>query len=341
MQTTKPIRSADDLFSGPGEMNERCRSFPWSSTSLGATERWPAALRLIVRTMMASPFAVNLWCGADKILIYNDAYRRALGAKHPSALGRPGREVWSEIWSDVRPMFDQIDAGGPPVFAENQQFAMARSGVPGELAHAWFTFGLSAVRDEVGWPVAYFNPAVETTAQVMAEEAARRSEARLRDVFAQAPSFMAVLRGPEHRLEFANEAYIALIGGRREIVGRTIEEILPEVRAQGFIALLDGVLTSGQPFVGRETAATLDGRQLFVNFVFQPLLEGDSAPAGVLVHGVDVTEQVQARREVERLLAEAREAAERLVEANERLAEQQTELELQNDELQARTAERE
>lgn len=43
--------------------------------------------------------------------------------------------------------------------------------------------------------------------------------ARLVEVFRQAPSFLAVLRGPQHVFEYANDAYLHLIG-RREIVAR-------------------------------------------------------------------------------------------------------------------------
>ena len=69
------------------------------------------------------------------------------GAKHPRALGRPGREVWAEIWGGIEPMFEQIRAGGPPVYSEDAAFVVERAG---ESENAWFTFSLSAVRDEAG-----------------------------------------------------------------------------------------------------------------------------------------------------------------------------------------------
>lgn len=110
---------------------------------------------------------------------------------------------------------------------------------------AWFTFGLSVVRDEAGAIVAYFNPASETTGRVEAERAltaarmaAEHSEARLREVFRQAPSFFSVVRGPRHVLEHANDAYHRLVGKGPEILGRPVFEALPEASGQGFEALL-------------------------------------------------------------------------------------------------------
>ena len=81
--------------------------------------------------------------------------------------------------------------------------AQAPPGGAGE-PNAWFTFALSRVRTAEGEMVAFLNIVSETTGRVRAERATRRgargaerAEERLRGVFAQAPAFMAVLRGPE------------------------------------------------------------------------------------------------------------------------------------------------
>ena len=166
-------------FDGPGEMRERARAFDWAATSLGPVEGWSPTLATAVRMCMESPFPLNLWCGPERLLIYNDAYRRVLGSKDPEALGRPGFEVWSEIRDALEPMFARIDADGEPVYAEHAPFVMSRAGADtaGELAY--FTFGLSAIREPSGAIVAYFNPATETTARIRAEAALAATTRRL------------------------------------------------------------------------------------------------------------------------------------------------------------------
>jgi PAS domain S-box-containing protein len=142
---------------------------------------------------------------------------------------------------------------------------------------------------------------------------------RLAYVFEQAPAFLAVLRGPEHVFELVNSAYYQVVG-HRELVGKPVLDALPEVRNQGFGELLDGVLATGEPFVGREIPVLLartpgaPPEERFVNFVYLPLIEGDGTRAGVIAHGTDVTEQVRSRKEVERLFTleqQARAAAEK------------------------------
>ena len=299
-------------------MARQCRAIDWSSTSLGPVDAWPAALRTAVRMALECPFPINLWCGPELLLIYNDAYRAVLGIKHPASLGRRGSEVWGEIWPEIGPMFDVVRSGGPPVYAESARFLMEReTGPPRE---AWFTFALSPIRDEAGDVVGFLNVATETTERVLAERAthearaaAERAEHQLREVFAQAPAFMAVLRGPQHVFEFANDSYQRLVH-HREIIGRSVANALPEVAAQGFVALLDSVLATGQPHVGRATPVMLESERgappalVYLDFVYQPITDAHGERVGIVVHGTDVTDAVRARHEVERLWAESEQA---------------------------------
>lgn len=289
-------------------MARRCRGVDWSRTPLGPTDDWPVSLRVAVQMVLESPFPIALWCGPSLSLIYNDGYRALLGSKHPSALGRPGHEVWKEIWPSIEGMFRQ-GAAATTTYAENARFEMDR--VDGALGEAWFTYAVSPVRDESGELIAFLNPATETTRQVIVErelerarEAAERAEHRIREVFAQAPAFLAVLRGPEHRFEFANEAYRRLVG-RRTIIDQPVADALPEVREQGFIDLLDQVYSTGSPFVGRAIPVMLERvhgeppEQVFVDFVYQPLTGADGSIEGIVAHGSDVTDAVTARTVME------------------------------------------
>ena len=166
----------------------------------------------------------------------------------------------------------------------------------------------------------------------------------LDETFKQSPSFLAVLLGPTYVFEMANEAYIQLIG-HRALIGKPLCEALPEVQEQGFIELLDHVLETGVPFVGKAMPATLtrtpggEPETLYVDLVYQAITDETGARIGVLAHGNDVTAHVLANREVERLLKESREAQEALQDANVQLEEQQAELERTNHQLQENAVE--
>jgi PAS domain S-box-containing protein len=307
-----PDAAAAALFAGDGEMRARCRVMDWSATPLGPVAQWPAVLRWTVRTAMESPFPINLWCGPELVLIYNDGYRHVLGAKHPAALGRPGSAVWAEIWPEIAPMFAQIRAGGPPAYADDAPFVIERAAgtgpgaAPGE-PNAWFTFALSPVRDDDGAIVAFMNVVSETTGRVVAERATQAAEARLRQVFEQAPAAILITEGPEHVATVVNPRYTELVGPRG-LLGRPLRESFPDLEGQGLFELLDRVYETGEAFVGREMPVTLDTgegpEERFFDFVYQPLTGGDGRVFGIMTHALEVSVQVRSRREVEATAAE-------------------------------------
>lgn len=58
----------------------------------------------------------------------------------------------------------------------------------------------------------------------------------------EAPSFVAVLHGPDHVFTWANDAYFELTGRQKDIIGKALLDAIPELKGQGFKELLDGVL---------------------------------------------------------------------------------------------------
>lgn len=136
----------------------------------------------------------------------------------------------------------------------------------------------------------------------------------LRTLFSQAPSFMAVLRGPTHVFDLANSAYLDIVG-RNDILGKPLAEALPEVIGQGFLDLLDRVFQTGEPFVADSARVILNrgpggaGEVRYLNFVYQPIFSG-SKVEGIFVQGYDVTEQKLAQARLEDLTATLEERVE-------------------------------
>ena len=124
----------------------------------------------------------------------------------------------------------------------------------------------------------------------MAQDADRE---RLRLIFDQAPGFMAMFEGADHRLAFANRAFCDLVG-RDDLTGRTVAEAFPEFAGQPFVDLLDRAASTGESLVGRavDMRVTRPGEpeeEIFVDILFQPLPAGDGGPAVTFVQGHEVT----------------------------------------------------
>ena len=499
--SASPLGAHDDVFIGESDMARLMRAHDWAATPLGPVSGWASSLKVALGLLLTSRFEMWLGWGDDIHFFYNDAYRPTLGSKHPQALGRPVRDIYPEIWEDVRGRMESVYRDGASTWDRALLLLLNRRGYLEETYH---TFSYSPLRGDGGkvegifcavseeterviserrlgtlrelathlagaegeaavlraaakalgtdqrdlpftvtylfdaegvahvagmtnvaegselarravatrdalWDVASIwrdanaievdlvpglgyptgawtvpparaaivpilgqgsehplgallvglNPyrpgdgdtlsylgllagqlssslasarvydAERRRAQTLAEAVALREAAadalaqanrqltsevalrtqerdRLRQLFEQSPSFMALLRGREHRFEFANKAYLQLVG-HREVVGLTVRDALPEIAGQGFFELLDQVFDTATPFVGgnlkvqlqRAPAGPLEER--FVNLVYQPIMDGDGTVGGIFVDGYDVTHQHRAESALQAL----------------------------------------
>ena len=502
-EPTPPQATHDDsdVFVGDSDMARHMRAHDWAATPLGPVSGWAQSLKVALGLLLTSRFEMWLGWGEDIHFFYNDAYRPTLGNKHPQALGRPIRDVYPEIWDDVKGRMHSVYQEGASTwdrallllinrrgFLEETYHTFSYSPLRGDggrvegifcavteeterviserrlatlgqlatelrpaegsgavlkaaaralgsdqrdlpftvtylfddegVAHvagmtnvsegselarravatrdalfdvgsiwrdaqaievdlvphidypkgAWATpparaaivpivgqgsehplgallvglnphrpgdsdyltyLGLLAGQVSSGLAGARVYDAERRRAQTLAEAAAMREAAadalaqanrqltsevalrtqerdRMRRMFQQAPSFMALLQGPDHRFEFANNAYLQLIG-HRQVQGLAVRDALPEVAGQGFFELLDDCFDRATPFVGtnmkvqlqRAPAAPLEER--FVNLVYQPILNADGAVEGLFVDGYDVTHQHRAESALQSL----------------------------------------
>ncbi|WP_437230246.1 PAS domain S-box protein [Planctomicrobium sp. SH661] len=133
---------------------------------------------------------------------------------------------------------------------------------------------------------------------------------RLEEVFRLAPSFMAVLRGPDHVFERVNERYQELVGSR-DLIGLKLRDAIPEVASQGYLDLLNEVYQTGKPYVGIDVNVQLQGTkpgtvdERTLEFVYQPIFEGDGSVSGILVQGIDLTRRKRAEASLIQLTAES------------------------------------
>ncbi len=128
----------------------------------------------------------------------------------------------------------------------------------------------------------------------------------LQGVFEQASVGFAVFRGPRYVIELANAAVCAMWGRTpAQALNTPLFELLPEAAGQGFEELLDGVLATGIPYVAHELPSFIDrgGRRATVywDFVYNPLRTADGTITGITVVATDVSEQVAARQQMQRL----------------------------------------
>jgi len=130
---------------------------------------------------------------------------------------------------------------------------------------------------------------------------------RFKELLTQVPAAIGVLNGPDHRWAYVNDEYVRLTGRHSpaDFVGKSFVESLPEIETQLFVKLMDEVYQSGQAFVGREMKALLNRSSVglpeesYWDFVYQPVRDSGGNVEGILLHAIEVTERVQAKRAIE------------------------------------------
>jgi PAS domain S-box-containing protein len=305
---SKPEYGQPDPFSflgHDGEVAKLIRGFDWAATPLGPVEDWPQSLKTATALVLQSPVPIVMLWAEEGVMIYNDAYSVFAGHRHPRLFGSKVREGWAEI-ADFNDNVMKVGLAGRTLAYRDQELTLHRKGVPEQV---WMDLDYSPVMDESGKPAGVIAIVVETTERVLAERRNKAEFDRLQNLFSQAPTFMAMLGGADHRFELVNPEYRKLIGNR-DVLGRPISLALPEVADQGFIDLLDQVFRSGEP-VQRTSERVLLRRaetdaleERFLDFVYQPIRDETGLVSHIFVQGSDVTERVRAENHQKLLINE-------------------------------------
>jgi len=296
---------------GTSEMARLILDYDWAATALGAFEAWPPALRAVVALVTNSQVPIVLLWGELGYMIYNDAYSRFAGGRHPFLLGCEVRKGWPEV-ADFNDNIMRTCLAGGTLAYKDQELTLYRNGAPEQV---WMNLDYSPVPGESGEPAGVIAIVVETTDRVLADRRNEAEHRRLAQMFEQGPSFMALLDGPQHRIAFANQGYRYLIGGR-EVIGKTVAEALPDAVAQGYLDILDQVFASGEAFAAAgshyqvQAVQGRPARDRYVDFIYQPLKDAAGEVTGIFVEGVDVT----ARKQAEAALRELNETLEQQIE---------------------------
>ena len=131
----------------------------------------------------------------------------------------------------------------------------------------------------------------------------KESENRFRTLVQQAPVAICIFKGRELVIETANDTMQKMLG-KKDLVGKTFAAAVPELDGQPFFNLLDNVFITGNTYYAAEDRALIEHNgkitEGYFNFVYQPIKDKSGITTSVMTVATEVTEQVIARKQVER-----------------------------------------
>ncbi|HEV7333069.1 MAG TPA: PAS domain-containing protein [Flavisolibacter sp.] len=270
---------------------------------LQAARRIQESERNLRATILQSPVAMCILRGPSYVVeIANNRMFELWGRGAGELLSLPIFEGLPEVRNQgLEELLQQVFTTGKSVTASERPVQLPRkSGVE----TVYINFVYEPFREGDGSVSGIICVASEVTDQVLARKRVEESEQNFRLLVEQAPVAMNVVRGPKYVMEIINPSMLEILGKKKEdILNKPVFESMPELRSQGFEALLHYVYKTGKRISANEHRIQFvrDGETVtrYLNFVYEPLKDVDGKVNGLMAVSLDVTEQVTARRKIE------------------------------------------
>jgi PAS domain S-box-containing protein len=257
-------------------------------------------------------------------LAVTDDLLATTGQKRTDMIGKGHFDLFPENPDDsvsrsqemIRTSFERVITTKEPYQLPLQRYDI--TGEDGYFTERYWAPMNKPVLDEQGEVMYIIHSAVEVTGKVLAE----RREARIRDLekaynlFTQAPVMIAIVSGPNHVLELANQGMLDFWRPASDLIGFPLPNALPELEQLGAREALDQALRTGEVQYANEKQVTLRAggphEIRYLNLVYKPFFEQpqDMRASGVYLVAHNVTEQVLSRQHVKESEEELRMAME-------------------------------
>ena len=298
------MANADDFagdaafLRGGGEAGALIARRDWASTPLGPLRAWPEALKAATAMILHASLPMSILVGEQGIAIYNNAFAKMIGSRHPQALGARSYDTWPNN-AALTARAIRSGLGKENLTLRDVELTLDRTGRPEQ---AWLNLDCSPIVDTDGRSLGVLTIVVETTQRVLAERRVAQDAVRQQRMFEQAPGFICILQGSDHVFEFVNNAFKNLFGAR-DLIGRRLLDALPNLDEK-LPPILDEVYRRGARYIARAQPVWLrrsrqgPRQERFVDFVLEPITGESGEVTGIFCMGFEVTDQVRAQAAV-------------------------------------------
>ena len=252
------------------------------------------------RTLMKElPMAVYSCDTKGFVNYYNNAAVKAWG-REPEI----GKDQWCGAWKLIKPDGTPLPLDSCPM---NVAIKEGRAVQGEEVIIERYDGTQSMVQvypqliyGSLGEITGGVNVVIDVTEQKLARRKIEESEHRYHNMIYSSPSLISILKGEDMIIEVANDAILETWGKGKDIIGKPLLSVMPEIIDQGFDKLLLSVYKTGEPVSAYETPVMLvrDGKEelLHFTFVYQAQYDVDGKIEGLAIIANEVTHQIEAKK---------------------------------------------
>jgi len=275
-----------------------------------------SSAHLLHQIVASAPFPISVYVGREMRIVQANRAIIEVWGKGFEVIGKTYSEILPEL--EEQSVFEQLDdvfTTGKAFHVRNQKVDLV---IHGKLTTFYFNYSFTPLYNEQGRISGIMNTAADVTDLVIAKQQVEFNEKNFKNMILQAPVAMCLFLGPLYKVASANAAMLEIWDKtEEEVIGKPIFQILPDAREPELEEAIAKVYLTGEPYHAVERPLKMqrfgNSEKVYQNFVCQPYRGGDGEVLGILAISIDVTAQVTARHELERLYKQvslAKEAAE-------------------------------
>jgi len=253
-----------------------------------------------------SPIANLVLTGPEmEITLINQNMLDLLG-RDQSVAGKPFFDVLPELRNtQLLERMTQVFTSGKTYVQPEEKIELTRFGKP---YTGYYNYTYKALCSTSGDIYGIIVAATEVTQQVVSRKIIEVKEKELRDLIKGVPIGICVVSGEPLRAEQVNEQFLVICGKTaQQFEELTYWEVLHEIEHL-FRPVLENVFATGEKFTSVEHEMILIrngvAEKIFANFEYIPVTDINNVVTKVIILTVEVTEQVETLRKIEKAVAE-------------------------------------
>lgn len=231
----------------------------------------------------------------------NHTYLQIVDKSKKELIGKSLFKILPETKESVKPLLNKVVQTGQPYYGTEFPIYINRYG---KKDLTYFNFVYHPLTESDNSISRVIVIATEVTSLVNAKKKLTESEKQFRKMIMQSPIPMTILNGKDYHVEIANKRMVKDIWKRdsKEIIGKKLLNVFPELKEQNFPKLLERVYSKGKSVKETESVIYLAGKdginKFYLDFEFAPLFGHDKKVTDIIATAKDVTEKVEARKKI-------------------------------------------